>query len=134
MEDACVTIDTTVQVHLEDPALKRSPKCQIEETIPSLTEELLCHPPEDLTDLDPELPTPSHREVLPDHQEGNRVHPHPPADHQIRDQDPSQPCVADHLSLTVPGATAGQEMTAGADMAVRIQPTAVVPLKAQLLQ
>ena len=62
--------------------------------------------------------------MLPDHQEGNRVHPHPPADLQIRVQDLSQPDVADHLSLNVPGATVSQEMTVGTEMAVLIQPIA----------
>ena len=75
--------------------------------------------------LDPGLPTPSPKEVLQDHQEGNNTHLHLPADHQTKGTDPSQQGVEDHLSLTVQETVAGQQMTAGAEMEVQIQLTAI---------
>ena len=84
----------------------------------------ICHPPEELTDPDPELPNLSHRETLLGHQEGHRVHLHLPEDLQTRDQDLSQLDVADQLSQNAPGVTVAPEMIVEAEMAVQIVPTA----------
>ena len=105
------SILTTDKLLTEDPALPTDLKCQTRGTTLLPTKELACHLPEDLTGLDPGLPTSSLWEVLPYHQEGNRVCPHLPADRQTRDLDPSHQDVADHLSLTAPGATAGRKLT-----------------------
>ena len=107
-------------------------QCQTRETTLSQTKELAQHPPEELIGLDPGLPTPSLKEVLQDHQEGNNTHPHLPADHQIKGTDPSQKGVEDHLSLTVKKTVAGQQMTAKAETEVRIPLTAIKAMLAQI--
>ena len=84
MEDTCVTIDThkasvTSNVKYSDnrpntpgrPSYINKPQRLIGETTSPMIGKQICHPPEDLTDPDPELPILGHRETLLDHQEGH---------------------------------------------------------------